>query len=203
MLGAVEDALERAGARVAELSGVVVGAGPGSFTGVRIAAATAKGFAHALDVPLWAFSSLAAAAVSDLVLPEGAGPEAWGPRGGLDSPLQRWVVFDARGERVYAARYRQEGGRWEEVAPPRALLIGQVLSASDAVGVAFAGDGALRHRERIVAAGFTVLEPPAGVPTADGLVHLLTHHAPAPLADPGGWEPDYLRASNAERERKP
>ena len=50
--------LQEAGADLSELAGLVVGAGPGSFTGVRVAAATAKGLAHALDIPLWAVSSL-------------------------------------------------------------------------------------------------------------------------------------------------
>ncbi len=62
LLPRVQELLGEVGAGVGDLSGVVVGAGPGSFTGVRVGAATAKGLAWALDLPLWAFSSLAAAA---------------------------------------------------------------------------------------------------------------------------------------------
>jgi tRNA threonylcarbamoyladenosine biosynthesis protein TsaB len=201
IMGAVESTLHQARARADDVRELVAGAGPGSFTGVRIAAATAKGLAHALGAPLWAFSSLAAGAVSDRVLPEGAGPDAWPWRGRSASHLLRWVVFDARGERVYAALYRSEGGRLWELEAPRAARIGELLDAPLAAEAAFAGDGALRHRDRIEQAGFTVLEPPAGVPTADSLVHLLATSGEAPLQDPGSWEPDYLRASNAERER--
>jgi hypothetical protein len=47
-----------------------------------------------------------------------------------------------------------------------------------------------------------VLEAPAGVPTARGLLFHLRHAGPAQaVADPGRWEPDYLRGSSAERER--
>ena len=46
-----------------DVRGIVVGAGPGSFTGVRVAAATALGLATGLDVPLYAYSSLACLAV--------------------------------------------------------------------------------------------------------------------------------------------
>ena len=57
--------LDKAGVGRGDLAGVVVGGGPGSFTGVRVAAATGKGIAHALDLPMWAFSSLEAGAVAE------------------------------------------------------------------------------------------------------------------------------------------
>jgi hypothetical protein len=57
----------------------------------------------------------------------------------------------------------------------------------------------VRHAERIRAAGYRVLGPPAGTPTADALLRLLADRREPPLADPGRWEPEYLRASNAER----
>ena len=45
-----------------------------------------------------------------------------------------------------------------------------------------------------------MLPPPYGFPSADGLVRYLTLDQSAePLDDPYGWEPEYLRASNAER----
>ena len=201
LVPALRSVLDQAGLRPDAIDGVVVGAGPGSFTGVRIAAATAKGMAHALGVPLWAFSSLAAGAVSDLALPTAARPPAWSTGATATAATLRWVVFDARGERVYAALYRTRSGRLEEVAPPRATQIGELLAAPLAAGVSFAGDGALRHRDRISAAGFDVLDAPAGFPTADGLIHLLRVQRVPPLADPGGWEPEYLQATSAERER--
>ncbi|NIQ54995.1 MAG: tRNA (adenosine(37)-N6)-threonylcarbamoyltransferase complex dimerization subunit type 1 TsaB, partial [Gammaproteobacteria bacterium] len=74
LLPAVRGTMASAGVDLEELSGIVVGAGPGSFTGVRIAAATAKGLARGLELPLWAFSSLAAgAATADALSPPAAG----------------------------------------------------------------------------------------------------------------------------------
>jgi tRNA threonylcarbamoyladenosine biosynthesis protein TsaB len=50
--------LDRVGRAPADLSGLVVARGPGSFTGVRVALSVAKGIAAALDIPAWGVSSL-------------------------------------------------------------------------------------------------------------------------------------------------
>ena len=208
LVPAVRAALEVAGVDLHEIAGILVGAGPGSFTGVRVAAATAKGLARALEIPHWGVSSLAAgAATADALSPAAAGVapvEASLPYGGLDA-LPRCVLFDARGDRVYAACYRFRGGEPPEVLmTPRATDITWVLKAVEERhgGVAFAGDGAQRHQDRIRDAGFPVMGPPAGSPTGDGLLRLLSLNPDAPpLEEPGRWEPEDLRASNAERER--
>ena len=69
---AVQALLAEAGATAGELTGVVCGAGPGSFTSLRIAASLAKGLADGTSVPLFAVSSLLlAAADAREVLPAG------------------------------------------------------------------------------------------------------------------------------------
>ncbi len=220
--------MEEIGADEGELTGILVGAGPGSFTGVRVAAATAKGFARALSLPLWAFSSLAAAAVNDGAPggvavddgwdeePAGAGPNgpSWsgvpgGPRpwsGGLqlselDDALPRCVLFDARGDRVYVAAYRVHEGRMDTLLEPRAATVSEILeNGTLPEGGVLLGDGALRHRNLLEGAGHAVLPPPLGQPSAVGLIRLLAiEPGTRPLEDPGRWEPDYLRASGAER----
>ncbi len=202
LIPAVHRTLAEAGVQMDELQGIVVGAGPGSFTGVRVAAATAKGMARALEVPLWAFSSLAAgAATPEAVSPETLGlmePERSLPYAGGLEDLPRCVLFDARAERVYAACYRfGPAGPPEVLLPPCATDVRGAIGTMQAVGrgVAFAGDGAQRHQETIREAGFPVLPPPAGIPTADGLLYLMgLEPDAAPLEDPGRWEPDYVRA---------
>jgi tRNA threonylcarbamoyl adenosine modification protein YeaZ len=225
----IQALMEEVGADGSELSGIVVGAGPGSFTGVRVAAATAKGFARALNLPLWAFSSLAAAAVNGespgwTVAEEGGagaggrdpGAETVGGRaegaiafrgmrstGGspFDALRPRCVLFDARGDRVYLAAYRLDGGRLATLLEPRAATVREVMEEQLLPpGSLLLGDGALRHRAILEEAGHPVLPPPFGQPSAVGLIHLLSYDPDAaPLEDPGRWEPEYLRASGAER----
>lgn len=192
LLPAVHEALEEAAATPEEIEGVVVGAGPGSFTGVRVAAATAKGLVRALGVPLRAVSSLAAGAVAaGLDHPE-LGPA---PLAGEEGERPRVVLFDARGERVYAACYRVAGGRLEVLETPRPDRIGDVLDrAGPFASPVFCGRGALRHRERIESRGHPVLPAPAGVPTADALLAVVgLEPGVRPVDDPGRWEPEYVR----------
>jgi tRNA threonylcarbamoyladenosine biosynthesis protein TsaB len=180
----IKEILEGRGAVPEELAGVVVGAGPGSFTGVRVGAATAKALAWSLGRPLWAFSSLAGAAVSSEV-------------GGAHT---RFVLFDARGRRVYAAGYRVKSGVIDTVMEPRAATVDELLEQAPLPGAVLMGTGALRHRALLEAGGWAVLSPPHGSPSGPGLLRLLTLRPHAePVGDPGRWEPDYLRESGAER----
>jgi tRNA threonylcarbamoyladenosine biosynthesis protein TsaB len=200
MIPRISECLSEAGAAMADLAGVVVGAGPGSFTGVRVAAATAKGIAHALRIPLWPFSSLEAAAVSERVISALPGLPSGAPPARTDRA--RYVLFDARGDRVYAACYELRAEGVEEVIPPHATRIRALLEEDVPPGTWFAGDGAVRHESMLRSAGHAVLPPPAGMPTADGLLHLLSLHPErGPAPDPGRWEPDYVKASSAERAR--
>ncbi len=180
----IAEVLAEIGAEPEDLAGIVVGAGPGSFTGVRVGAATAKGMARAGGLPLWAFSSLAAAAAVE----------------GREPSRPRCVLFDARGDRVYLGAYRLASHSLETLVEPRAATVSEVLEGLIPPGALVLGDGAYRHRALIEGGGHTVLPPPAGRPAADGLLRLLGLDANAqPLEDPSHWEPEYLRKSGAER----
>ena len=73
----------------------------------------------------------------------------------------------------------------EGLIPPGALLM---------------GTGALRHQDLLGGDGHPILPPPAGTPSADGLLRLLALQPEVlPLDDASRWEPDYLRSSGAER----
>jgi tRNA threonylcarbamoyladenosine biosynthesis protein TsaB len=167
-----------------DVSGLVVGAGPGSFTGVRIGAATAKGLAWALGIELWAVSSLVGAAL-----------------GSSEEPMRpRMVLFDARGDRLYTAAYREVRGTVETLLEPTATTVGDVLDGMIPPGSVLMGDGAQRHCDLLESQGNPVLSGEAGRPSARGLLRAVALSTGAePLADVGGWNPEYLRVSGAER----
>lgn len=195
LVPAVRDLLDESGVSRDDLRGVVVGAGPGSFTGLRVGAATAKGLVRALGVPLHAISSLAAGAVTaGLSIPELTGTSDGTEPREVRPERPRHVLFDARGLRVYAATYRLGTDGLETLAPPRAERVDELLESGPDPEGAFCGSGARRHRERLEAAGFEVLPEPAGTPTADALLRLVALDPEArPVEDPARWEPQYLR----------
>jgi tRNA threonylcarbamoyl adenosine modification protein YeaZ len=82
VLGALADA----GFRMADLGAVVVGCGPGPFTGLRVGMATAAAYGHALGIPVYGVCSL-----------DAIGGQTTG---------ETLVVTDARRREVYWARYR-------------------------------------------------------------------------------------------------
>jgi tRNA threonylcarbamoyladenosine biosynthesis protein TsaB len=191
LLPAVEQVMEAAGLKPRDLAAIVVGGGPGSFTGLRVAAATAKGMIQALRVPLLAYSGLLATAAS-----------AWAAPGPV------CALFDARRRDVYAGCYafgERRTGNEEPfpltILPPTALSIDEVVERFRADAPLFVGEGALLHRallEREL--GATVGPAQLAAPRASALLWLAVH-APEQgrVADPAAWEPDYVRASGAER----
>lgn len=94
LLALIDQALEAAGVGRSDLGLVAVTRGPGSFTGLRVGVATAKGIAFALGLPVAGVSSLEA-------LARGAAPFP-----GLVAP-----VFDARKRQIYAAAFDGLTGR--------------------------------------------------------------------------------------------
>ncbi|HEX7119932.1 MAG TPA: tRNA (adenosine(37)-N6)-threonylcarbamoyltransferase complex dimerization subunit type 1 TsaB [Longimicrobiales bacterium] len=184
LLPAIDFVLHAAGIEAAALGGIVVAGGPGSFTGVRVAGATAKGFARALDVPLFAYSGL-------LALAAGTGAGA--------APV--CALFDARRGEVYAGCWRFPGdGAVEVVMGPRAASVEDVVRELAPEAPRYVGEGALRYRGRIEAAGGRVAPAHQAVPRAGALLWL-ADVAPGlgAVAEPRSWEPEYLRAAGAER----
>ena len=181
VLDEVARMLARARLAAADIERVVVGSGPGSFTGVRIAASLAKGWCHARDVPLFAYSSLRSVAAS-------AGRE------------RVCALFDARRGEVYAAAYAA-GPLDAPLHGPAACDIDRWLGGLDDPGSwSFAGEGAIRHRALIEDRGGSVLPPFLGVPRAGALLWLAERVPAGRIADIDAWEPLYVRSSGAERQ---
>jgi tRNA threonylcarbamoyl adenosine modification protein YeaZ len=104
-------ALADAGRSMADLDAVVVGCGPGPFTGLRVGMATASAYGHALGIPVYGVCSLDAI--------------------GVQTGGQVLVVTDARRREIYWARYR-DGVRIDgpAVAAPADVESGQAQSVA-------------------------------------------------------------------------
>ena len=208
LLPALDEVLAEARLAPADLTGVVVGTGPGSFTGVRVAASAAKGITHALGVPLYPLSSLAAAALAERIPADAFGSGPW-PEGARSSreafgTRDRVVLFDARGERLFCASFRLGDDEVEVLDPPAFRVLGEVMADRSRAKALYCGSGALRHADALRAAGRVVLPAPFGFPTADALLlRMAWAPTPSPVADPFDWEPEYLRETGAVRSRSP
>lgn len=111
----IESVLAAARCGLADLGAVAFGAGPGSFTGVRVAAAVAQALGYARGLPVWQVSSLAALAAGAL------------RRSGMPHAV---VALDARMGGVYVGEYaRGSDGRLRAVRPDRLLDAGARLDA--------------------------------------------------------------------------
>lgn len=184
VLPAIDRLFAEVGRSVRELGAVVVGAGPGSFTGVRIAAALARGICFPTGAALFAYSSLAAIAADAA----NAGAEG-----------RICALLDARRDQVYAAGYRLLSG-FEELFAPFAAPLEEVLAGLDPDTWTFAGVLPESARERVAQSTTTLLAPEHGRPRASALLHLAwTWPEAGRVAEPARWEPTYVRTSSAER----
>lgn len=131
LMVSVARVLEITGTNPERLSGVAVGLGPGSFTGVRVALSTAKGLAFGLGVPL--------AGVPTLETLAAGAPQSCG----LVCPM-----VDARAQRIYTALFRFLDGSLQQVKEEALReLMPWLLSLQEPV--LFVGDGALEYRKLI------------------------------------------------------
>jgi tRNA threonylcarbamoyladenosine biosynthesis protein TsaB len=127
LLVAIDRVCRDAGVAPRALDAVAVGAGPGSFTGLRIGMATGKGIAFAAGRPLWAVSSLAALA-----------DDAARELAGDDRVI--CAVLDARRGEVFAGCFRHGA----PLAAERVLAPADLAAWADAIAggvrIAYAGD---------------------------------------------------------------
>ncbi len=174
LLPAVHAALELAGEELATVERLLVGVGPGTFTGIRIAAATARALALGTGAALSKNSTLAALAAP-----------------ALSCNADVLAVLDARRSQVFAQRFSQAGpttgiscARPEDVFAEGAPLV--------------VGDGAVRYRDALSSLGHI---PPDDAPlhrvTAAG--HVLSADL-APV-EAGELVPIYVREPDAEVRR--
>ena len=184
-----EDLLKQCGKTAADVTAVAVAEGPGSFTGVRIGVAAAKGFAWGAGIPCYGVSTLEAMAAS---------LNAWE---GTVCP-----VMDARRSQVYNALFAANCGSYTRIREDRAISLRELGEELQNMPkpVFLVGDGSKLCYN-------TLLETvPALVLPAEHRMHqrsvgvaLCALEKIARGEAPSGAEltPNYLRLSQAEREK--
>jgi tRNA threonylcarbamoyladenosine biosynthesis protein TsaB len=179
--------LDAAGLDWGELARIAVGVGPGTFTGLRIGVATARALAHAHELPLVGISTLRSLAA-------GAGAS--------DRPVL--AVLDARRGEAFAAAWSAEAaGASAPAAEP--LVVPAALTPEALVAVVRAlpgaplavGDGALRFRAELEAAGAVVPADDSPLHRVDAAMHCRLAARLEPAAH-DAVHPAYLRLPDAE-----
>jgi tRNA threonylcarbamoyladenosine biosynthesis protein TsaB len=135
LLPMIRNLLDEHDARLEELDGLAFGAGPGAFTGLRIACGVAQGLALGAGLPLIGISTLEA--LAETALEQRAASRVI-------------AALDARAQEVYIAAYRHDGVRWHQAVAPAVIGPAAVTLPDDdgwtGVGSGFAAYPALRER---------------------------------------------------------
>ena len=185
----VEHILKNTDLKLSDMDAIAVAVGPGSFTGLRIGAATAKGFALALDKPIVAVPTLDALAYNVFETNKFICP-----------------IMDARRNQVYAAFYMWENDKLIRLTDHMAESIERVIEIAEMLEqeVIFLGDGVPVHRERLEQNPAFLFAPAhCNMQRASAVAALGAIMAEEGLAKPGNaFELIYLRKSQAERERE-
>ena len=184
-----EDLLKTCGYTPKQVQAVAVAAGPGSFTGIRIGVAAAKGFAWGAELPCYGVSTLEAMARS------------LGIYDGYVMP-----VMDARRSQVYNALFLAEGGKLARIREDRAIALADLAEDVKILEkpIFLVGDGSTLCYNTLEEAVPNLVLPPehrmhqraSGVGLA--AAEMIEQGLPGNGAE---LTPNYLRLSQAERER--
>ena len=186
----LEEIREMAGLQLEELDYIAVSGGPGSFTGLRIGSATAKGIAMVLDIPIVSVPTL-----------EGLAMLAY-PADGVVAAL-----MDARNAQVFAGLYRFEDGRLQVVKDQAPMKVEELAQAVNELGetVTLTGDGAAVYRqqlEEMLQVPFRFMPPHLCAQRAGAVaVRALDYIREGKVESAAEHAPVYLRVSQAERVR--
>ena len=184
-----EDVLKQCGKTAQDVQAVAVAAGPGSFTGVRIGVAAAKGFAWGAEIPCYGVSTLEAMA------------ESLDVYDGYVCPC-----MDARRSQVYNALFSAEGGVLKRMTDDRAIALSDLKEELKNLNkpIFLVGDGAnLCYNTLKDEVSNLVLPAEHRLhQRAVGAAILARRLHNAGIAPSGGeLTPNYLRLSQAEREK--
>ena len=185
----VDAMLKNSDIRLEEIGLVAVAAGPGSFTGLRIGVSAAKGLAWTLDLPCCAVSTLEAMAQNL-------------------SHMDATVIcaMDARRNQVYNAVFSAHGGTLDRLTPDRAIGLPELAAElkNDEIEKIVVGDGAKLCYTYLQENGIPCRMAPAGLimQNAVGVAQAAGEMAArGETVSARELIPNYLRLSQAERER--
>lgn len=166
ILPQIQALLRQAGMQLNDLHGIAFGAGPGSFTGVRIAAGMAQGLGFGANLPVVSVCTLQALAEAS----------------GADKVI---ACLDARMGEVYHAAYERIAGEWQAVIEP-GLYKPDAVPAIDGAGWVGVGSGWQTYSAQLSAVYGTQLRAtqPALLPTASAILQLAQ-----PIFAKGGAHP--------------
>ena len=189
LLSMTESMLAHCGFTPQDVEAVAVAAGPGSFTGVRIGVAAAKGFAWGRDLPCYGVSTLDAMARN------------LGIYDGILCP-----VMDARRSQVYNALFQAENGKLTRLQPDRAIALSDLAEElkNFAKPVFLVGDGSVLCYNTLneQVPNLILPQPHRMHQRAAGVALAAQAMIDAGLpGDGAALAPNYLRLSQAERER--
>ena len=186
LLVMAEDLLSQCGKKASDVTAVAVANGPGSFTGVRIGAAAAKGFAWGAECPIYGVSTLEAMALG------------LGIFEGYVCP-----VMDARRSQVYNALFYVNQGIVERITQDRAIALSDLEKELKNLKkpVFLVGDGSKLCYNALIEAVPMLVMPPESRMHQRAVGVGLAALAKACPDDPAALSPNYLRLSQAERER--
>ena len=184
-----EDLLKVCGKSAADVTHLAVAAGPGSFTGIRIGVSAAKGFAWGAELPVYGVSTLEAMALG---------------LGAMDGHV--CACMDARRKQVYNAVFLAEDGCLTRVSEDRAISLEELKKELEHIDgpIYLVGDGAeLTFRTLSGELSELILPPEHRVHQRATGVALAALEAigRGESADGASLQPNYLRMSQAERER--
>ena len=187
LLSMAQNLLTTCGLTPAEVDAAAVAAGPGSFTGIRIGVAAAKGFAWGRELPLYGVSTLEAMALS---------------LGAMSGTV--CACMDARRSQVYNALFRADAGSVTRLCEDRAISLEDLAQELKAISgpIYVVGDGAQLCCRTLTDLPLLPVPEHRRHQRASGVALAAFRQAQdgAPC-DGAAMVPNYLRLSQAERER--
>lgn len=185
IMKAVDSLFDLSGYTIKDVDKIAVTTGPGSFTGIRIGVAIAKGLAYSLKKPIIGINEL------DVLAETGE------EREGLIVPL-----IDARKERVYYSQYKYENRKLVRKEEYKDGELRDILEKLKGEKVAFIGDGAIVNQElikEIMGEDNIVFSKANSIQRAAMAAQMALHHEDDNIYT---LEPFYLNKSQAEREKE-